>query len=208
MVTAIILSAVAVLILTILLSPVIVKIKSAGDEIDLKYRYLFLSGGIGGDPDGFATRSAKKITGISKIENLSEMRQEYSSTSEILHQYVLIIKGLIDRVLWILKYCRVRPLDLTIKIGSGDAAAIATEYGAVCATVYPLLSLLDDTMKIKSHHIDIGCDFVSGDDTFYINTKIYIPITRVVQALFHIVVTNVRATLELESLKKQKPKDD
>ena len=38
-------------------------------------------------------------------------------------------------------------------------AEAATQYGAVCAAVYPLLTLLDSAMKCKHRKVDIRCDF-------------------------------------------------
>lgn len=59
----------------------------------------------------------------------------------------------------LLKHVKVRKLFLNITVAGSDAAATAIEYGAVCAAVYPVLSLVTSVADVKLKQIDIKSDF-------------------------------------------------
>lgn len=48
-------------------------------------------------------------------------------------------------------------LDLTV--ATDDAANTAIQYGSVCAVLYPVLSLLQSTVDLKSKEVNINADF-------------------------------------------------
>ena len=73
---------------------------------------------------------------------------------------------MLERLKGSFKHIAVRRLCLDIKVSSGDAAATAIEYGAVCAAVYPVLSFIDSTANVKMKNINISADFNSGDSDF------------------------------------------
>lgn len=69
------------------------------------------------------------------------------------------VKELLSRIGGLVKKSVFKHFDLNITVGDSDAADAAFRYGTVCSAVYPLLTLLDGTMKFKKRTVDIRCDF-------------------------------------------------
>lgn len=75
------------------------------------------------------------------------------------------VKELLSRIGGLVKKSVFKRFDLNITVGDSDAADAAIRYGTVCAAVYPLLTLLDGTMKFKKRNVDIRCDFAQENIT-------------------------------------------
>ncbi len=65
----------------------------------------------------------------------------------------------ISRIIWVIRKIKFRKFLLKITISSEDAANTAVIYGTVCATVYPLINLLDQNTDLTVKEVSIYTDF-------------------------------------------------
>lgn len=112
-------------------------------------------------PDTESDKKAKKQT----EKAFDKLKKKYGFAGAVREIFVFI-KSVLERLKGSLKHIAIRRLCLDIKVSSGDAAATAIEYGAVCAAVYPVLSFIDSTANVKMKNINISADFNSGDSDF------------------------------------------
>lgn len=69
------------------------------------------------------------------------------------------VRELLSQIGGLVRKSVFKHFDLKIAVGDSDAADAAFHYGTVCAAVYPLLTLLDGTVKFEKRTVDIQCDF-------------------------------------------------
>lgn len=77
-----------------------------------------------------------------------------------------LIKSILEGLKKHLRHIAIRSVNLNIKVASDDAALTAIEYGVVCSTVYPVLSVLGNVGNIKYKKINIYSDFNSNEAVF------------------------------------------
>ena len=83
------------------------------------------------------------------------------SLSRLLNFAFDVLKQIVKKAKFIIKHSKVERFDLDITVASDDAASTAIEYGAVCAVVYPLISLLLNYNNALKENINIVCDYNS-----------------------------------------------
>ena len=88
----------------------------------------------------------------------------------------------------------VQRFDLTVHIGSGDAADTAITYGEVCSVLYPLVTALESNLRIKRRHWDVRPDFLAQQSLVEAHIRATLPLAR---AIFIVVWFLVRYTLVL-----------
>ncbi len=69
------------------------------------------------------------------------------------------VGALLSASLGVLRRAVFRQLSLQIVVGDDDAADAAMRYGRTCAAVYPLLTLLERTFRVRRRTVDLRCDF-------------------------------------------------
>lgn len=112
-------------------------------------------------PDTESDKKAKKQT----EKAFDKLRKKHGFAGAVKEIFILI-KAVIQRLKGSLKHIAIRRLCLDIKVASGDAATTAIEYGAVCAAVYPVLTLIDGIANVKMKNINVFSDFNSGESHF------------------------------------------
>lgn len=209
LIIGIVLFALAVIIAVILILPVRVIIKYGDDgEVKLLYRFLGRTFGENPNPNSIIVKGAKKITGISKIEDIGTVKGsvEDMGISATAGQIADIVISLFGRVLWILKYCVAERLHIKAVCAGDDAADAAMEYGAVCAVVYPLVGYFETVMRVKKsgYDIDVSCDFLSNDTVFELDTLFRVRVFYVLGALFHIIKRNAERQVYTQPVPQKK----
>lgn len=112
-------------------------------------------------PDTESDKKAKKQT-EKAFDKLKKKLGFAGAVKEIFG----FIRSVLERLKESLKHIAIRRLCLDIKVASGDAAATAVEYGAVCAAVYPVLTFIDGILNVKMKSINVTADFNSDNSDF------------------------------------------
>ena len=63
-------------------------------------------------------------------------------------------------------------LYIALTVGGGDSAETAIKYGQTCAAAFPAMGLITSKMRIKKYSIDISPDFIYGNNTAKLHTKV------------------------------------
>lgn len=98
--------------------------------------------------------------GLDDVSSAAKAKQSISENGllETIGSVFTAVKNLFSRLFGLVSKGVFRKFDLSITVGDSDAADAALRYGTICAAVYPLLTLLDSSMKFRSRNVDIRCD--------------------------------------------------
>ena len=110
---------------------------------------------------GKATEKLLDFLGLKDVSSRINFRRAVDSKGllETFRGVAAAVKDLFSRIGGLIRKAVFKRFDLRIAVGDSDAADAAFHYGAVCAAVYPLLTLLDGAMKFKKRTVDVRCDF-------------------------------------------------
>ncbi|MBQ6432314.1 MAG: hypothetical protein IJJ99_10655 [Oscillospiraceae bacterium] len=116
---------------------------------------------------GGATEKLLDLLGLKDISSKLNFKRAVGDKGlvETINGVFAAFGELFARIGRLVKKSVFKRFDLRIAVGDSDAADCAFRYGMVCAAVYPLLTLLDGTMKFKKRSVDIGCDFEQDNTT-------------------------------------------
>ena len=192
-----VLGGILLLIAVILALPVSVILLRDGERPFLiLYRFLWFTFGEEPDPDNPVTKAAVKVLGLDRLESVDKLKQETdrNGVAETAGDLALVLKELLGRVIWILPRCKVKTLRIRSMSAGEDAAAVAMDYGMVCAVVYPLIGWIESALRVsrRGKKVEIGCDYDAEESTFEMNVRLSVRIWTVLLALIHIVRENVK----------------
>lgn len=187
------LAVILLLTVIILLLPVdVLFLTRENGEFKILYRFLGKLYGEEPDPNNPLIRSIKSLLGLSHLDSVKKVQAtiEKRGTVATLKDTLSILVALIDRVVWILKYCKLTRCHITY-IGGGEDAA--TDYGTACATVYPIVEYVKDSMKHSrdAFKIDLRCDYTLDESQSDFDVTIRVKIFYAVKALFHVARRNL-----------------
>lgn len=75
-------------------------------------------------------------------------------------------------------------LFISMTVGAGDSAQTAIKYGKVCSAAFPAMGLIVSTMRVKKYNIEVNPDFINGENSARLHTKISVrPITLINAAI-------------------------
>ena len=116
---------------------------------------------------GKATEKLLDLLGLKDVSSKVNFKRAVDSKGllETIRGVAAAVKDLFQRIGRLVKKAVFKRFDLRIVVGDSDAAEAAFRYGEVCAAVYPLLTLLDGTMKFKKRTVDVRCDFEQESTT-------------------------------------------
>ena len=116
---------------------------------------------------GKATETLLDFLGLKDVSSKLNFKRAVADKGllGIVSDVTASIRDLFSRIGKLVKKSVFKRFDLRVTVGDSDAADAAMRYGTVCAAVYPLLTLLDGTMKFKKRTVDIACDFEQEDIT-------------------------------------------
>ena len=192
-----ILGGILLLIAVILALPVsVILLRDEERPFLILYRFLWFTFGEEPDPDNPVTKAAVKVLGLDRLESVDRLKKEAdrSGVAETAGDLALILKELLGRIVWILPRCKVKTLRIRSVSGGEDAAAVAMDYGMVCAVVYPLIGWIKSALRVsrRGEQVEIGCDYDAEGSTFEMNVRLSVRIWTVLLALLHIVRENVK----------------
>lgn len=190
----------ALLITVILLLPVYVIIKNdENNELILRYKILFKTFGENPDPNAPVVKVLKKASGISQLEkdNLKSSAKEMGLSTTV-SQTLQIVVDLLREIVTLLTYGTLKRCYIKVVCAEEDAADTAVSYGKCCAVVYPLVGFLDAAMKVrkKGQHIDISCDYLTGNDELRFDFLISVRLYHVLAAFLRVAFEEAKRTAD------------
>lgn len=193
-VLGILLAVIAVLITVLLLIRVKIVI-SYDPEKGLEYYARYLSFDIGRDKKKKklfdVTGWLKKKLGLElpEAENMTDEEILRKGIYEKVATVVLLITLLADEFVWIIKKLRLDKLRIIAVCSGEDAAESATDYGLVCAAVYPVIGYITASVNSKENaeEVEIGCDF-DGNGYFEFNLTVSVKAIHVIRAIYNALI--------------------
>ena len=175
------------LITVILLLPVYVIIKTdETGEVIFRYKILFKTYGENPNPDNPIVKALVKTSGLERLrkEQFKESARR-GTVLDALGENVSLIVGLLKHLLGLLKRCKVKVLKLNVICAEGDAAETAIYYGQSCALVYPLVSFIHASLKVrkKGEKVEIICDYDGQESYYELETILVVRVFRVLGAV-------------------------
>lgn len=189
---------IVLLITVILMLPVYVIIKNNEDnELILRYKILFKTFGEHPDPDSPVLKILKRATGIGRLEKSNfESSTKAIGLPATASQSVKVVTDLLREVVTLLKYCTVNRLHIKVVCANEDAADTAINYGACCATIYPLVGFLNSVLHVRKdgQDVDISCNYLNGKDEFHFDFLISVRLYHVLAAFLRISYEETKRT--------------
>lgn len=85
-------------------------------------------------------------------------------------KYFSAILQIVLKKLWrVVKRLKFRKFKLDLSVATSDAAETAIQYGKICASVYPVLALLQTSADFKPDEINISADFEKNKSEFAVS---------------------------------------
>lgn len=187
---------IALLITVILLLPVYVIIQNdENNELILLYRFLGKTFGEDPDPNDPIVKTLKKAGGVERFEKdkLRTSIQTGGLKKTVAESYQVIV-DLVKEIIALLKYGTITKLCIYIRCAGDDAADTAIRYGRYCAVTHGLLNALDAYVPIRKRKckIDIGCDFMTGQEIFRYDVLLRVRFSHVLAAFWRLVLAEAR----------------
>ncbi len=190
----IILAVIAVLIAILLFIRVKIII-SYTPEKGLEYYARYLAFDIGRDKkkkkriDILGWLKKKLELELPEDENMTDEERVRKGIYEKVSTVVLLVTLLADEFVWIIKKLRLDRLHILAVCSGEDAADSATDYGLVCAAVYPLIGYITANVNAKKHaeDVQIGCDF-DGNGYFEFNLTVSVRTVHVIRAIYNALI--------------------
>ncbi len=137
----------------VLLVPAKLKVQASFEKADIKVSLL-----------GFdlPTQKEKKDKQGKKKKSFKNFLKNRSLSGK-LRVIFNILNEILSKARFVLKRSKIEKFELNITVAGDDAAAVAIEYGAVCAVVYPAVSLIYNYNKSLKENINIVCDYTNAE---------------------------------------------
>ena len=185
------------LIAVILLLPVYVTIRiDKNDPFYFRYKFLHKTYGENPDPNNKVVRTLKKASGVSRLEK--PLKSGVADDMSLIAENITLVIDLLKEVVRLLGHCKAKIFKLRIVCAEADAADTAITYGQYCTTVYPLLGVVYDHLKIRraGHDVQIVCDYNGGDADFAFETVLVVRVFRIIGALLRVVIAEAKRESE------------
>lgn len=206
LIIGIILGALALLITAICLLPVYVYIYyDEENSLQLRYRLLWKVFGEDPNPNSPILKLLKELSGVAKFDSVKSIKETVSDSgvSYTLKQVGDVLISLLRQLVWLLPRCRVRKLELRAICAEGEPDEAAMEYGKLCATVYPIVGIVDNIIPINRRKLllDLRCDFEAEKSDFALTAVIRARLGSALRALWRIILDEAKA----EAQRKNSP---
>ena len=159
------------------------------------------------DNENFITKALKKAFGIKDDQhaalNKAGSKNKKQGSAVSVGDVLRIVGNTLTEVKKLLRHIAVKKLVLNIKCTGEDAADAAINYGKVCAVVYPFLTLVHTTFKVKERgeKVDLLCDYEGKEDSFLFNVVLSVGVGRVLVAATKVIFKEVAERIKNESKK-------
>ena len=81
----------------------------------------------------------------------------------------------------------IQNFDISITVGTGDAASTAIKYGETCQKVFPVCGLICSTMKVKTYDVQVEPDFLATHNSGHFSANLYLTPRKLINAVFVLV---------------------
>ncbi len=145
---------------------------------------------------GALTRRAKRR--VTSADSWKYLTRHYGFTGAV-RMMVDSATALVKNVWRLLEGAKIRKLKGEIRVTGQDAAEAATNYGQVCAVVYPFLGLIGNQMQFVRPDLKIHCDYEATEPLIRLSAKIYITLPHTVEILWHMFKEMVDKNIQILS---------
>lgn len=99
--------------------------------------------------------------GLSSISSAANARRTIDAVGVVglLREVTGVLRAIFARTGRLLKKGVFHRFSLSILCGGDDAADVAMAYGHICAALYPLMGLLEQTMRMRQPRTGVTCDY-------------------------------------------------
>ncbi len=150
----------------------------------------------GDKPKKGKTKKSKEENPIVNRFKSNTFTENVREVSDIVRSLVPILKNLLKRI-------RVREFTLDMRIANFDAAKTATDYGMVCSTVYPALSVLSTVVDLSLKKVDITAAFGETKSTVKIYVKIKLQVIILLIAAIKLFLNVKNLTEDVQNEREQ-----
>lgn len=148
-------------------------------------------------PESAFVKAIKRSLGISHLGSVEDAKEsiEKKGFAETVTETAELFMLVLNRVVWLVKRCRVPYCRITAVSGGEDAAL---DYGVACAVLYPLTAYLQENMKLKQKRLklELRCDYTREEGAFELDLAIRLRVVHAVRALLHIILKNLEKEVE------------
>lgn len=141
--------------------------------------------------------------GLDDVSSAAKAKEAISNNGllETIGSVFSAVKNLFSRISGLIKKGVFRKFDLRVTVGDSDAADAALRYGTICAAVYPLLTLLDSSMKFRSRNVDIRCDYTQETTAAQFDGQLYYRPCHILGFAFGLIWRYLKQVLKKEGSK-------
>ncbi len=139
------------------------------EKIYLRVSFLFFTlYKHGGGTKQVRSRRVKKATKDNKNSFIDILKKYASSKNklELVSEIFEYLKILLSKLKNLLSHTRFNNVIIDLTVATDNASDTALLYGKMCSVVYPVISLLDCSLKFKPKNISVRTDFTSDEISF------------------------------------------
>lgn len=104
----------------------------------------------------------------------------FGGVMQLIRDTMSALKGMFGRII---KAFVFDELYISMNVGAGDSAETAIKYGKVCAEVFPAMGFIVANAKVKKYNLEITPDFIKGENSARLHTKISFRPIKITNAL-------------------------
>ncbi|MDR0739062.1 MAG: hypothetical protein LBF33_02810 [Oscillospiraceae bacterium] len=200
------------LIFLILISPVRIRL-SFSQNFELSFKFLFFSFYFGEKTKKYKSKIKKKSIKLKKKKSLSILKDFKKSfknkeKKDIIVLVLQVLKELIVRFKFIYNAVKLDKLFLKIVVASEDASETISSYVKVCGLVYPFVSFLASSKRVKDIKINIFTDFLREKVQVLLEVKIHLTLARILLEMFKLLFFFLRFGINSKVLRSVKVKNE
>ena len=133
-------------------------------------------------------KTAAKKGKKSKISQLFDIKKEQLGIMGATKYFLDVLKGVLEKIIWLIKKIRFERFKLNLVVASFDAATTAINYGYFCTAIYPILSILSINSNLELKQVNISADFnktaMDFDVSFGLRTRLIYFVIIAIKLLF------------------------
>lgn len=182
MVAGIVIGSIVLFFVILLFSPVVFHARYDGEVFSAKICYLFLRISVAPPkPKEKKIKKPKEKKPKAKAEEEekekkpSRLRQIIANKGGLwgfLKMVAEIAKIAVGQLRRMFSHIVIYRMSVSMRVGGGDAATIAEQYGKACAVAYPSFSVLSRITKCRHSNILVQPDFTAEQSTFTVDCKV------------------------------------
>lgn len=168
------------------------------DEVELSVKWLFLKFQIFPEkqkekhkkPKKEKEKKQKETTADETVKPPKEKEDNilkrfynnkgFGGVMQLIRDTMNALKGMFKRIF---KAFVFDELYISMNVGAGDSAETAIKYGKVCGEVFPAMGFIVSNLKVKKYNLEVTPDFIRGESSARLHTKISFRPIKITNAL-------------------------